>query len=114
MSEISSVSDGYHTFDELYDHRCHLFVALMRSNPDLSWRSKLHADGTSYPSWFIAGMKLESGDITYHLPLWMWSMLEGISTHDRAPEWDGHTAADVVKRLREWNEQPTVRRGTAL
>jgi hypothetical protein len=105
MSEKGQVSDGYHTFDELYDHRCHLFIALMRSNPGLSWRSKLHSDGTGYPSWFIAGMRLVSGDITYHLPLWMWSMLDGITTHDRAPEWDGHTAADVLKRLREWNER---------
>jgi len=106
MSENSTgeISDGYHTFNELYDHRCHLFVALMRSNQDISWRSKKHADGEMFPSWFIAGMNLPTGLITYHLPLWMWSMLDGggISTREFAPEWDGHTPADVVSRLADW------------
>jgi hypothetical protein len=103
------VSDGYHTFNELYDHRCHLFIALMhQSDPSLSWRSKLHDDGTNYPEWFIAGMDLPTGTISYHLPLWMWSMTDGIMTLERAPKWDGHTAEDVVKRLGKWICQPST------
>lgn len=106
MSDANTgeISDGYHTFNELYDHRCHLFVALMRSHPKLSWRANNHHDGTSHPQWFIAGMHLPTGDISYHLPLWMWEMLDGcgIKTSLRAPEWDGHTSADVVKRLAAW------------
>jgi len=102
--DIGKTSDGYHTFDELYDHRCHLFIALMRSNSKISWRAKKHPDGTMFPSWFIAGMNLPTGTITYHLPLWMWDMLDGcnIETMDCSPEWDGHTPADVVNRLAEW------------
>jgi len=105
MSEDKGqISDGYHTFDELYDHRCHLFIALMCSNPNLSWRSKKHEDGTMYPSWFIAGMNLPGGQISYHLPLWMWDLLDNgdIDTMECSPKWDGHTPADVVKRLAEW------------
>lgn len=104
--DSDKVSDGFHTVSELYNHRCHLFVALMRSNPTISWRAKLHHDGTSFGDWFIAGMDLPTGAITYHLPLWMWDMLDGraIKTMDRAPEWDGHTPDDVVKRLAEWSQ----------
>ena len=75
-----NISDGYHTFNELYDHRCHLYIALMKTNIEISWRSKKHFDGECYPNWFIAGMNLPSGPITYHLPLWMWDMLKGIET----------------------------------
>lgn len=73
--DTGETSDGYHTFAELYDHRNHLFVALMRSNPSLSWRASNHEDGTMFDGWFVAGMHLSSGDITYHLPVSMWGML---------------------------------------
>lgn len=98
------ISDGYHTFGELYEHRCHLFVALMRSNPDISWRANNHVDGTMFDGFFIAGMHLPTGDISYHLPLSMWTLLDGsgIATSLRGPAWDGHTADDVVTRLRDW------------
>lgn len=101
---MGEVSDGDHTFNELYDHRNHLFVALMRSHPQLSWRANNHSDGSNFGEWFIAGMHLPTGDISYHLPRWMWEMLDGcgIETSLRAPEWDGHTPADVVKRLAAW------------
>lgn len=102
----TDVSDGYHTFGELYDHRNHLFIALMRSNPAISWRANTQDDGEDYPNWFIAGMHLPTGDISYHLPVWMWEMIDGcgIATTNRAPKWDGHTPADVVKRMEEWIE----------
>ena len=98
-------SDGYHTFNELYDHRCHLFAALMLSHVGISWKSKLHADGSVYEGWFICGMHLPTGDISYHLPESMWEQLDGITTQQFAPEWDGHTSADVVKRLSGWQRR---------
>ena len=98
------LGDAHHTMDELYNHRCHLFVALMRSNPEISWRAGNHNDGTNYPDWFIAGMHLPSGDISYHLPMWMSHMLDdcGIESTPYAPIWDGHTPEDVVNRLAKW------------
>lgn len=104
MEITGKTSDGYHTFDELYDHRCHLFIALMLCNPNLSWRADKNDDGTKWPDWFLAGMNLPNGTITYHLPQWMWKMLDynGIETFDTGPKWDGHTSADVVKRLEQW------------
>jgi hypothetical protein len=97
-----SVSDGYHTFDELYDHRTVLFIALCRSYPHIAWRSRKHNDGSAFPGWFIAGMTLHTGAITYHLPERVWAALEGIVTYPIAPRWDGHTPAQVVDRLAHW------------
>jgi len=104
LSNTAQISDGYHTFGELYDHRCHLFIALMRRNPGLSWYSPRHHDGSMYPEWFIAGMDLPTGTISYHLPKWMMGMVEssGAEFKSTAPEWDGHTSADVIRRLAEW------------
>ena len=102
--DTNEVSDGYHTFAELYDHRCHLFVALMRSHPAISWRADKHDDGSTFDGWFIAGMHLPTGDISYHLPMSMRVMLDGsgIVTREYAPKWDGHTSGDVIQRLAAW------------
>lgn len=100
---MGEVSDGYHTFNELYDHRVILFICLMKSYPEISWRSFKHEDGSSIEGWFIAGMHLPTGKITYHLPEKHWDDLTGyVEPLDHAPEWDGHTSKDVLNRLTEW------------
>ena len=106
MSEINgSTSDGYHTFDELYDHRISLFLALCRHvdwhRPDYVWRSKQHSDGSAIDGWFVLGMgKLPGDQITYHLPLNRWGECNGFDELTRAPYFDGHTSADVLARLK--------------
>jgi hypothetical protein len=108
-------SDGYHTFNELYDHRITLFIALCtyvhvyshHSLNELSghvWRSKLHSDGSAIDGWFIMGIGTAPGEqITYHLPLSRWADTDWLGTErERAPEFDGHTGADVLVRLRRF------------
>lgn len=100
------ISDGYHTFNELYDHRIALFIALMFAYPERSWFSPYHEDGTMFDGWFIAGMHLPTGDITYHLPNVPYFNQIGANKQIHylhfAPKWDGHSPADVVKRLQYW------------
>lgn len=112
--------DGYHTFDELYDHRITLFIALCRilardgeaaydrgdergiywRNGNV-WRSKQHYDGSTFDGWFIMGLRSDAGyQITYHLPLSRWEETDFAFTLKNAPEWDGHTSDDVIKRLK--------------
>lgn len=98
MSATGQLSDGYHTFDELYEHRTALFLALCRAL-ELGWRSRLHADGSMFEGWFIAGVPLMTGEITYHLPLDQWDNAAHLHTLPHAYAWDGHTPADVVERL---------------
>lgn len=104
--DTNKISDGYHTFEELYDHRIALFITLcekMYYSEDCDreiWRSKKHHDGSSYEGWFIAGIGTKKGEqISYHLPMKYWDMLSVHHTYRKAPEWDGHTPADVVDRL---------------
>ena len=94
-------SDGYHTFNELYEHRHALFLNIMSGIGYDPWISKLHHDGSGFDGWFIAGIDLPTGTISYHLPerLWDAAVFTGAALMERAPEWDGHTSADVVRRL---------------
>lgn len=107
MTDTGSLSDGYHTFDELYEHRAALFIAVIKAYPHLAWASSQHDDGSVYPGFFIAGMNLPSGQISYHLPVtpW-WSMLVdlGVEFTGKAPPWDGYTPADVLQRIITWIE----------
>jgi len=89
-------SDGYHTFNELYEHR-HALFRLACLNYD-GWKSKLHDDGTMFDGWFIAGVETPDGQVTYHLPIALWDSF-AVKIYVRAPKWDGHTSSDVVNRL---------------
>jgi hypothetical protein len=105
--ETGKLSDGYHTFDELYDHRCLLFLAFQamvhRDTLPYSgaWKSRKHQDGSSFEGWFIAGLTLPQGSISYHIPDKFWDLCKG-AERETAPEWDGHTSQDVIERLRLW------------
>jgi hypothetical protein len=90
------ISDGYHTFNELYEHRHALFSVICATFN--GWKARLHADGTMFDGWFIAGVETPQGQATYHLPLSWWSKFK-CRELERAPEWDGHTPADVVNRI---------------
>ncbi len=106
------ISDGYHTFDELYDHRITLWIALCRQVATLKdpegkslhevWRSDLHSDGTMYKGQFILGMTTENGEqITYHLPASRIHETDFAETLGYAPKWDGHTSQDVLERIKK-------------
>jgi len=110
--DTGKISDGYHTFDELYDHRITLWIALCRLSalhaatgpvPDENptWRAVLHSDGSSIDGWFVIGMGRMPGEqMTYHLPLSRWEETGFAETLERAPEWDKHTSADVLERIK--------------
>lgn len=94
-------SDGYHTFSELYEHRHALYLALMSTVPEISWVSLNHYDGDQLDGWFISGIRLSTGDITYHLPMRLWNRAckTGAKVLPYGIKWDGHTSEDVIQRL---------------
>jgi len=99
--DIGETSDGYHTLNELYEHRHVLFLALL-SIKCTGWMSKKHDDGSEMDGWFIAGFQGWHGDIiSYHIPMRLWEtcVKTGAEVLERAPKWDGHTSKDVVERL---------------
>jgi hypothetical protein len=105
------VSDGYHTFDELYEHRIQLYIQLCKCVSiinsqggfnDTVWRSGFYPDGTEIEGWFLLGIdKGKGSQITYHLPMSKWKETYFAETLDKAPEFDGHTSADVLERLKQ-------------
>lgn len=97
--DTGEISDGYHTFNELYDHRAVLFSVICNQNFDIAWKSKLHDDGTMYDGMFIAGISTCNGDIRYHVENKYWDLFR-VKELDRAPEYDGHTSDDVLERLK--------------
>jgi hypothetical protein len=96
--ERGQVRDNYHSFNELYAHRCTIFAALCSMHP-AAWKSRLHSDGSSFPGWFIAGIHRGKGkQITYHLPIDYWLRCHA-EEMEMAPKFDGHTSEDVLLRL---------------
>lgn len=113
----ADTSDGYHTFDELYEHRTGLLAALC--NVIVSWlcyagvpashvmehvfKSRAHDDGSMFEGMFIVGINCaEPGEpakwATWHCEGEWWDRI-GVPSLDRAPEFDGHTPADALERL---------------
>ena len=106
-----TVSDGYNTMDELYDHRIRLWITLCRAISEYNcdycleefgekvnhnvWKSLLRSDG-----WFILGHGKAAGhQMTYHIPEKYWDECDFAETLERAPEYDGHTSEDVLDRI---------------
>ena len=104
--DMGNVSDGYHTFNELYHHRAVLFACLVNSHPRYSWKSKRHHDGSMFDGMFIVGMNTPFGQVTYHYDVEPYWNLFHCRALERAPEWDGHTADQAAERLRKWAENP--------
>lgn len=116
---VGKVSNGEHTFSELYALRYAFFIAYCNEcqrraaehypytgkNP---WKSMKHQGGGMYEDcpegwaatqhYFVAGIELPAGPISYHLPIELWDMLQ-VPTLDTAPPYDGHTPDQIVERL---------------
>lgn len=93
----NDISDGYHTFNELYLHRHALFCAFLKETHYESGKSKTHADGSAYEGWFLAWVMLPDGQVSYHLPVEWWTTCP--AKEKTPPPYDGHTQAHVLERL---------------
>lgn len=97
--DVEKISDGYHTFADLYEQRLILSAALAKNNP-YAWKSKRHDDG-SVPfggGWFIMGFYTDEGCYTYHYELKDWDLFQ-CKELDKGKPWDGHTSRDVRRLL---------------
>lgn len=117
-ADIGDLTDGYHTFDELYEFRMLYNAALFNlmaymageygvsPNNPLPVKSKRHGDGELCfgGGWFVVVVELPTGQISNHYEMKDWHLFQ-IDEIDKAPEWDGHTPKDVAKRLRAYLEK---------
>ena len=95
VKDLSKISDGYHTIEELYDHRCLLWLNLCLANPKECFLKLDHYEG-----WFLIGMFKEAGkQISYHCPNKYLYYVKGNIKEDDSVEWDGHSPNNVICRL---------------
>lgn len=100
IDDIGDLSDGFHTFNSLYEQRMILFAALVKAYKDRAWKSYRHEDGEYCfgGGWFIVGIDTPEGSYTYHYENKYWDMFE-CADLPRGKHWDGHTEADAETRL---------------
>lgn len=119
------ISDGYHTFRDLYDIRLAYNVALfnewgsqitirkeacwggdikptnieVKYNVHKSWK---HHDGEECfgGGWFIVTAMLPSGQISNHYEAKYWDLFKIPETEKALFPFDGHTTKDVIERLK--------------
>lgn len=99
-NSVGSLSDTFHTFDELYLHRTVLTALAFMSLP-YAWKAKKHEDGSMFDGMFIVGCPTPEGMITYHYDLEHWNLFK-IPEIPYAPHFDGHTPNDVIERIKNY------------
>ena len=92
------IKDNYHSMSELYFNRLILFAVIINLNQDISWKSKLHHDGTMYDNYFIVGIDTPEGQYSYHYDMKFWSYFN-CKELELAPEYDGHMPDDIGRLL---------------
>ena len=110
--DMGEVSDGYHTFNELYYYRMLYNAAFFNLLPK-EWvhKSKRHHTGEECfgGGWFIVMANLPTGQISNHYELKDWDLFQ-VPEKEFADEWDGHTPQEAAERLYKYlqQEQPEV------
>jgi hypothetical protein len=102
--DTNKISDGYHTFGELYEHRIALFIALCREfakkRPEETAGEKMVWKLLPKDGWFVMGISFTVGkQITYHLPESKWDETQ-FAWIPSEYNFDGHTSNDVLERLK--------------
>lgn len=102
--DMGEVSDGYHTFNELYYYRMLYNAAFFNLLPK-EWvhKSKRHHTGEECfgGGWFIVMANLPTGQISNHYELKDWDLFK-VPEKEFADEWDGHTPQEAAERLHNY------------
>lgn len=103
ISESGQVSDGYHTFNELYAHRNALSILVFTSGHVVNaFKAKKHHDGTSFDNYFLMSGLVKNSDgvmkqVSYHVPSKFWEYVK-LPEYEVSPvEFDGHSSNDVLE-----------------
>ena len=107
QEDIGEVSDGYHTFNELYYYRMLYNAAFFNLLPKgLVHKSKRHHTGEECfgGGWFIVMANLPTGQVSNHYELKYWDLFK-VPEKEYADEWDGHTPQEAADRLYKYLQQ---------
>lgn len=101
--DADGVSDGYHTFGELYNYRklynAAFFNELVGKGIKVH-KSKRHSTGDECfgGGWFIVMAELPTGQISNHYEMKDWDLFK-VPEQELADKWDGHTPQQAAERL---------------
>lgn len=101
---IGDVSDGYHTFNELYRYRLLYNAAFFNEIAKLGkvevCKSHKHYDGEECfgGGWFIVMAELPTGQVSNHYENKDWDLFN-VPELETAFEWDGHTPNEAADRI---------------
>lgn len=122
FDHVGKTSDGYHTFDELYEYRkllqamwmndlyddllLHVQHKWMSEEALRNWdlhKSYRHADGEECfgGGWFIVMVTLPTGQVSNHYKSEDWDLFR-IPERETASKWDGHTPQEAMKRMLDY------------
>jgi hypothetical protein len=107
-NEIGNCSDGYHTFNELYEFRklynAHLFNEWSKQDKYNTHKSLKHHDGELCfgGGWFVVVAILPTGQITNHYPIEDWDLFKIKEVESALFPFDGHTSKDVLERMKSY------------
>ena len=109
VAEIDDLSDGFHTFKQLYYQRMMLFSVIVKQNKDRAWKSLRHEDGNLCfgGGWFVVGIDTPEGSYTYHYENKYFDLFD-CEILDYGKHWDGHTEKDVTRLLSLPTIQPVA------
>lgn len=99
------MSDGYHTFNELYEFRKAYNVALFnewasQNKYDIHKSVRHHDNEVIFGGkWFIVVAVLPTGQISNHYHIDDWYLFNVPIENKAKYEFDGHTGKDVINRL---------------
>lgn len=107
LKDTDDISDGFHTFGQLYEFRKAYNVALfneyaLNGKYDVH-KSERHYDGELAfdGGWFIVVAMLPGGQISNHYKMEDWDLFDIPAVGKAKYPFDGHTGDDVIKRLLE-------------
>lgn len=107
--KTGQISDGYHTFDELYEFRM-MYNALLFNE----WASKglynvhksyRHHDGElcfGEDKYFIVVAELPTGPISNHYKKEYWDLFKVPELDKSSTPYDGHTPQDTIERMNKF------------
>lgn len=109
FEDKSLLSDGYHTFAELYEFR-KMYNALIFNEWSKQGlynvhKSIRHNDGTLCfgGGWFVVFANLPTGQITNHYRISDWDLFDIPERIKVTEPFDGHTAENVLLRIKHFN-----------
>ena len=97
VDDKGEISDGNHSFNQLYSHRTSLFAIICNSYRSIAWKSWEHNHEENFPmyeDYFIAGIDTPEGQYTYHCHKDWWDKFD-VPELDEAPKFDGHQPDDI-------------------